>query len=309
MPRFFDKKKNPAADTRLLEAAKKGDVKAIKTSLREGADPNVRMPLNTDLRNDDAGATPLILACWSGPSALEGVRALLHAGADAHARIPSGLSAILAAAYSCSRYSNGDKEAVLLIDTLIGAGAKADDGFPNGRTPLFQTIDKYNELMSPGMIKTLLKHGANPNARVKDYNDILTMMCKIAQYKFGENFTVCMELIKALLEAGAVVNPTTNPVDDLTNTPIGSAANGSRELTDYLLSKGANPDVVDVNGVTLLENMRRQLDEYLEEGIDVDETIAIINSLEQALLTPDGKGQDGGAAQQVSPHQTTREVR
>lgn len=300
--------KNPEADAWLLEAAVMGNAEEIKHCLRLGADPNVRKPFDQDRKNDDAGMTPLMLACWSGPDMLEGVKALLDAGADVHLKTPNGYNAILGAANGCSRYTQYAKDGGPLIDAIMNAGAKADDGFANGKTPLFLTINEYDALISPSAVKALLKHGANPNATITDYSDLLTTMCWTTQQKYGEDFNLCMEAVKAVVEAGANVNPTTKPVRHLTSCPIGAAANGSHELTQYLLSKGANPDVVDVNGVSLLEKTRRRLNEILEGGYKTDNIMAIIDSLEQALMKqPDGKGQ-GGTAEHINPPTSQRSV-
>jgi ankyrin repeat protein len=75
-------------DTRLIEAAKYGDVRKIRTLIAEGVDVNDA---------DAAGATPLIMASSAGK--LQAVEALLRAGADASAKNRMGYDAYHAAMF------------------------------------------------------------------------------------------------------------------------------------------------------------------------------------------------------------------
>jgi ankyrin repeat protein len=75
-------------DTRLIEAAKYGDVRKIRALLAEGVDVNDA---------DAAGATALIMASSAGH--LEAVEVLLGAGADAAAKNRMGYDAYAAAMF------------------------------------------------------------------------------------------------------------------------------------------------------------------------------------------------------------------
>lgn len=273
-----------------MDSAKEGNVEGIKEAISAGADVNFKEVEDGVRREQSKGSTPLMRACWVGPDCVEGVQALIDAGADVNAKTPSGQNAIISAASGSAKYGNEAKDAEPLIDALVAGGAKADDGFSNGKTPLFAAVNDYDAKVSASAVKALLKHGANPNAATNDgQGDILTHVTWSAQ----QGDAIGVEAVKALVEAGANVNPKENPVEHHTSTPIGAAASGSQELTEYLLSKGANPDVVDNKGVSLLE------------VANANQREGIASALESALK-PDGQGQ-AGSQDVSSPDKSTEQ--
>lgn len=296
---------NPEADKQLLKAAKRGDEEDIKASLLAGANPNARLSAGM---YEHPEFTALMLACQSGRGAFYAAKVLLEAGADVRAATSKGANAILMAARNCSQKELYNTQAYPLINLLIAAGAGADDAFLNGKTPLYMTINRDNCVISMGAVIELLKHGANPNARTTDSQpDILTNMCQVTQGITDPTRKLyAMGAIKAMVEAGADINPCSNPVADLFNTPLGAATFGSPELTQYLLEQGANPNLTRENGWSLLESLRMQLDGQLCKDQPThqpfEHTLAIIALLEDAIMrAPDGKGQGGDVAQQVNP--------
>ena len=75
-------------DVRLLEAARRGDLSAVKQLIGDGADPN---------QTDANGETPLLFAAMSGHLAV--AKLLLAAGADASRRDSLGYDAYSAAQF------------------------------------------------------------------------------------------------------------------------------------------------------------------------------------------------------------------
>ncbi|HLK69720.1 MAG TPA: ankyrin repeat domain-containing protein [Bryobacteraceae bacterium] len=161
-------------DTRLADAAMRGDKAAVRSLLKEKA------PINTSqgdgatalhwaaFRDDqemaqmllDAGAdvkaetregsiTPLFMACTNGSAGM--VERLLKAGADANAVKSNGTTALMIAAAS------GGADAVkLLLDH--GADVKAKE-MAHGQTALMFAAS----LNRADVVKLLLKRGADPN--------------------------------------------------------------------------------------------------------------------------------------------------
>jgi ankyrin repeat protein len=94
------------------------------------------------------GSTPLLFAARSGDA--ESVRHLLAAGADPNDAFPNGMTALITAAYS-----GHERAAIFLIEH--GADVNND---AIGYTALHAAVLK-SEL---DVVKSLLAHGANPNA-------------------------------------------------------------------------------------------------------------------------------------------------
>jgi len=157
----------------LHEAAKSGDVAAVKAVLDRGVDPDApddqdRPPLiaaaiarstpvvvtlleggaNPDARDND-GRTALLVAASYGDVAM--VRALVDAGADVNTEDGSGWSVLSRAAESGS----GEK-----VRLLLEAGADAKRADSNGWTPLLHAAAASDEAT-----RLLLDAGANPRAR------------------------------------------------------------------------------------------------------------------------------------------------
>lgn len=174
-----------SADAPVAEAAQRGDVEAVRSLLRDGADPNAAQPdgmtaLHWAAARDQVevaqvllyagatsrattrlgGYTPLHIASRSGHTAV--AKTLLDSGADPNAWTTTGATPLHLAA---------DADAAGVIEALIAAGADVDaaDAFAQ-RTPLmFGAVRGAN-----GAVSALLAGGADVSltTRVKDYEEI-----------------------------------------------------------------------------------------------------------------------------------------
>jgi uncharacterized protein len=161
--------------TPLMTAARTGSVATLEALLTHGAE--------VDARENAAGQTALMWAVSERHP--EAARLLIEKGANVHARSKGGFTALLFAA------REGDVESARV---LIGAGAGVDQTAPDGATPLVLAAASGREavaifLLEHGadanasaagytalhaavpkaetdLVKALLAHGANPNARL-----------------------------------------------------------------------------------------------------------------------------------------------
>ena len=163
------------------------------------------------------GSTPLLFAARSGD--LESAKLLIAAGANANDSSPDGNSVLVVAAYSGS-----EELAEFLLDKDANPNAAG-----GGYTAMHAAVLR-SEL---GVVKALLAHGANPNARITRG----TPVRRSAQdYVLPESFVgatpfflaarfVEPDVMRALAEAHADANL---PIDDGT-TPLMAAAGVGRK--------------------------------------------------------------------------------
>jgi len=134
-----------ASDTRVADAAMKGDKDAIRSLIRQAADVN-------SAQGD--GMTALHWAAMHGDAELAQV--LLYAGASLRATTRlGGYTPLFIAAKSGH---------VPVIDVLLKAGAEAKVAAVDGLTPLMMAASSGN----PDAVEMLVKHGADVNAKESD---------------------------------------------------------------------------------------------------------------------------------------------
>lgn len=133
-----------------------------------------------------------------------------------------------------------------IVETLLKHGAPVDNGMlsDNGREPT-----PYMRALRRGDIeiaKLLLKHGAD-GAYISHYGEnALTYLLR--ERKNAENL---LELVKLAVENRADVNFEVNQDMQDAGTPLLFAAQlGNKEVYDYLLSVGADPNYKDYYGNT-----------------------------------------------------------
>ena len=157
----------------LAEAAARGDAAAVMHAVDVGADPNTI---------GRESMTPLFFAIGSSRN-LSGVRALLKAGADASALIPSLGCAVTVAAAAADP---------ALLETLLESGADAN-AKNNAQEPAIMVAvlnDRHENL------ELLLSHGADVDATDYGGETILTTLASLNNY----------EHVARLIERGADIH-------------------------------------------------------------------------------------------------------
>jgi len=237
------------ADFPLIEAARQGNIAAVRSLLTQRLDVNAPQADGTTAlawaaeRDDlemadlliragakvntanDYGASPLWIACSNASTAM--VEKLLKAGADPSAPLASGETALMTAA------DLGSTDiAKLLADRGAQLDAKENQA---GQTALMWAAAEKH----PKITEILIGHGADVHARAKSG---FTALMFAAQQ--GD-----VESAEMLIAAGSNVNEAT---PEGTTALLKAAATGQEPVLLLLLNKGANPNAADINGYTAL---------------------------------------------------------
>jgi ankyrin repeat protein len=171
-------------------------------------------------QRDQKGRTALFRAARIGKSDI--VRLLLDHGANSNAEDKTGEAPLQTA----SRYGHQE-----CVEMLIAAGAKLDHCPAPETTEYSETALCSAARKHPEIAKTLLRHGANPNAASSAGR--LPLIYAAAD----EN---SLDILVALLEAGARVNEQ----DGQGRTALHAAIDaGSVTLVKLLLANGADPEI------------------------------------------------------------------
>ena len=183
----------PAADP-LLEAVRRGDVAAVRTLLRDGADPNVAQ---------GDGMSALHIAAEEGNAEI--ARLLLDRGAKVEARTRLG-------GYTPLHLASGNAHASV-VDVLLGAGADvAATTVTGGATPLHLAA---KALDGEAAVRLLLEKGAPVNARESSAGQTPLMFAA----SYGRTPSV-----QELLKHGADPSVSTEVVDVLQRMAVDRAA-------------------------------------------------------------------------------------
>jgi ankyrin repeat protein len=236
------------ADTRLIDAVKTQDVKAVRSLLAQHVDVNTSeadgsTALQWAAQRDNPGiaellmaagadvnaanrykVTPLSLACTNGDAGL--VAGLLKAGADANATSEEGETALMTASLT------GKVDA---IKVLIAHGAKvnATEAF-KGQSALMWAASEGNA----DAAALLIEFGAEVNAKSKGgFTPLL-----FAVRNNG------IEAAKVLLAHGAKVNDLAPDGTDALNMAV---VNAYFDMAAALIEKGADPNLADPRGSAL----------------------------------------------------------
>jgi uncharacterized protein len=194
-----------AADTRLSEAALRGDTDAVKSLLKQHVDVDAPQgdgttALHWAAFHDDlamvnlllsAGAnvkaatregaiTPLFLACTNGNAPV--IETLLKAGADANSTKANGTTALMTAAASGS---------IDAVKVLLKNGARVNDKeSAHGQTALMFAA----ALNRDAVIRELMAHGAESN--------LVSSVTKIERVRFDQDGNIVEERPAAVTPAG-----------------------------------------------------------------------------------------------------------
>jgi len=266
-------------ETAVMWAAAENHPEVVSLLAKGGADLNAKskIPEFPKVKVDAAtmvvtalpkgGFTALLLAARQG--ATDGARALAEAGADLNATDPDGTSALNMAIINAH-----NEVAALLVEK--GANLNLPDA--SGMTPLYSAIDMRHQeplinrpLAKPSgpmtpldLVKVLLSHGADPNARLK--TPLLMRQHNGGDPSLNEGATPLMRAAKVsdvttmtlLLEKGA--DPNLRLRNQSTALMIAASRQGRNPGPEentiaamkLLIDKGADPNLVNDNGETAL---------------------------------------------------------
>jgi uncharacterized protein len=275
-----------SGETPLMAAADRGKRDAVRLLLIHDADPNAQenhagqtalmwalaekhgavanllVEYEADIHmRSKGGFSPLLFATQQGD--IETVAALLSAGANVDETVPnSGLTPLMIAA------TGGYVE---VTELLLNMSANTDAVDSNGTTALHQAVKNKFGL---GVVKTLLAHGTNPNARINNPNAVDANQSSYGGAKAPTGVSLQgatplllaagsnhLDMVKLLLEAGAdPLIPTEQNVTTLMmSAGAGTGLNSSDaetaeeiETTSLLIKLGADVNAVGHFGWTPL---------------------------------------------------------
>ena len=221
--------------TALHWAAHHGDRALVRALLNAGASPEAV---------NDYGVTPLAAAAVEAD--FEIIAALLEAGADVESPNAEGQTALMVVA----RTGNVETANLLLE---YGAEVNATERFGGQSALMWASAQRQ-----PGMVRLLLEHGANPDARgqVHDWQRRVTAEPRIKIMHAG-GFTPllyaaregCSDCVAALVEGGADID-LTDP--DGTTPLVLALLNRNFDTAGRLIERGADVDRWDWWGRTPL---------------------------------------------------------
>jgi uncharacterized protein len=228
---------DPDGSTALHWAAYRGDLEAADLLIRAGAKVNAA----TDLK-----VTPLWLAAETGNEAMVG--RLLEAGANPNAALLAGETPLMVAARS-------DYPAVVV--QLLAKGADLNARGPREQTALMWAVSQKHS----DVVKILLDHHADLQLRSEVWSEVMAvpphgyLPYNKAIPHGGETALMFAARVgdlasaKLLVAAGANVNDA--DAWGVSATTL-AAHSGFRDLVEFLLEKGADPNAAP-NGFTALD--------------------------------------------------------
>lgn len=242
-----------AGDSRLADAAMKGDRAAVRTLLGQKVDVNAlgsdgTPALHWAVRTDDLetarlllssgadaklanrlGLTPIAIAATTGNTAM--LRVLLDAGADPNSVDPTGETALMTAA----RVGVLDS-----VQTLLDRGAVVDakdDGFQ--QTALMFAV-RENQA---AVVKLLLAKGAQVNARTR-VGATPNWVLPNSVPGFGHGV--------GIVRGGLPARGSRAPIAGALSPLQYAARDGRLDIAKTLLDAGADINLVEANGITPL---------------------------------------------------------
>jgi ankyrin repeat protein len=268
-----------AEGTPLVDAARNGDVEALRALIKQGVDVNaaaadgttalhwasyrdavdsadllIRAGAHVNAAND-LGATPLWTASLNGSAAM--VARLLQAKADPNLALLLGETPLMAA----SRSGNP-----LVVTQLIDKGAKVNARGPRGQTALMWAVSAQH----PEVVRVLLTRDAGIHAR----SDVWSEMMAVPPHGKPEyNRLIPHGGDTALMFATRV---------------------GDRASANVLLAAGANVNDADAWGVSALvlaahSGFTDLVELLLDKGADADAAGPGFTALHEAIMRRDEK--------------------
>ena len=260
----------------LIDAAKNADRDAVRALLQQGAsvsaaeadgttalhwasyrddvasaDLLIRAGAKVDAPND-LGVTPLWTASLNGSAVM--VRRLLQAGANPNRALLSGETPVMVA--SRGGYSD-------IVEQLLAKGGLLTTRAARGQTALMWAVSQQH----PDVVGVLLAHGADVHARSEVWSEVMAVPPHgLPEYNReiphgGDTALMFAARVgdlgsaKLLVAAGANVNDA--DAWGVSATVLAAHA-GHRELVEFLLEKGADPNSAAAGFTALHEAIMRR---------------------------------------------------
>ena len=284
-----------AGDADLVGAAKAGDATKVRTLLQAGADAGAAEPdgssalLWASHRDDldtvgllitagadvsaanDLGATPLWAASENGSVTM--VRTLLAAGADSNRELLSGETPVMVAARAGS---------AAVVTQLAAAGADLDRQGSRGQTALMWAAAQRH----PDVVEALLAAGADLGIR----SDVWTQVMAVPPHSrpeynreipHGGNTALLFAVRAGDLPSARVLVAAGADVNDAdawgVSAAVLAAHGGHRELLEFLLDHGADPNAAEAGFAALhdavMRNDARMAAALLAHGADPNQRL------------------------------------
>ena len=248
--------------TALLWATHRDDVETVRLLIEAGAEVSAA---------NDLGATPLWAASENRSTAV--VRTLLDAGADPNRELLSGETPVMVAARA------GSAEVVRL---LAAGGADLDRQGSRGQTALMWAAAQRH----PEVLEALLEAGADLGVR----SDVWTQVMAVPPHSrpeynreipHGGNTALLFAVRAGDLPSARVLVEAGADVDDTdawgVSAAVLAAHGGHRELLEYLLENGADPNAADAGFAALhdavMRNDTRMVAALLAHGADPNQPL------------------------------------
>jgi ankyrin repeat protein len=237
--------------TALQWASYQDDVESADLLIRAGANVN---------KANDLGVTPLWTASLNGSVAM--VRRLLEAGANPNAALLLGETPVMVAA----RGGYPD-----VVEQLIAKGANMNAHGARGQTALMWAVAQKH----PEVVKVLLAHGADLKARSDVWSEVMAVPphgnldYNRAIPHGGDTALMFAARVGDLTSAKLLVAAGAN-VNDAdawgVSATVLAAHSGYGELGEFLLDKGADPNMAGAGFTALHEAIMRR-DEKIVSGL------------------------------------------
>lgn len=248
--------------TALLWASHRNSVETVRLLIEAGADASA---------GNDLGATPLWAASENGSTAV--VRMLLEAGADPNRELLSGETPVMVAARAGS---------AAVVRQLAAAGADLDRQGSRGQTALMWAAAQRH----PEVVEALLKAGADLRVR----SDVWTQVMAVPPHSrpeynreipHGGNTALLFAVRAGDLPSARVLVDAGADVDDAdawgVSAAVLAAHGGHRDLLEFLLENGADPNGADAGFAPLhdavMRNDSRMVAALLAHGADPNQPL------------------------------------
>ncbi len=229
------------------EAAKDGNIEAVKQHLIAGTDPNFEDEFSSETGNTNfSGTTPLHVAAGNGHKEI--AEFLISEGANVNAlsklvdkrmkNSPMGALEPFNEPIEMQMspldlaIGNDHKE---MVELLIANGAELDGGESGRPIPLMAAIMKKDiGRKNIEIVELLINNGANLNAEMTVGQTPLRLAIRLTKHSLSQN-----KIARLLIEKGADVNTKTKYGSTLLHDAAGSS---NREIVELLINNG-----LDVN--------------------------------------------------------------